>query len=78
MHQELVFKVLLEMHSLHFIFYTLQVPMTRLLCLFILVVLPILGGLSRYAEGFNHLADVIVGIAVGFASSAFIVLSPLR
>ena len=52
--------------------------MTRLLCLFILVVLPILGGLSRYAEGFNHLVDVIVGIAVGFASSAFIVLSPLR
>ena len=52
--------------------------MTRLLCVFILVVLPILGGLTRYTEGFNHLVDVIVGIAIGFASSAFIILSPLR
>ena len=52
--------------------------MTRVLCLFLLVAVAILGSLTRYTECFNHLVDVFVGIAVGVTSAAYIVFDSLR
>ncbi|XP_063689770.1 phospholipid phosphatase 2-like [Bolinopsis microptera] len=55
-----------------------KVPMTRVLCLFLLMAVAILSSLTRYTEGFNHLVDVFVGIVVGVTSAAYIVFDSLR